>query len=303
MGEGLTAGAYDTFEETCKRRSDRILAPLRIHVAGKDPSGEAFEEDAITVNINKHGGAISLTHPLFAEQRLLIRNLENGEEADFRVVAELRRVFGDRREWGVEAVGGVCHIWGLDFGPPPEGVQPKALIACAECRTAMLTPLSSIEYDVLLHTGAISRHCKQCGQTTRWRPGEQAAAAGELVAGPGSPGVAERRKHSRRGLTMLLQIREGGGTTETVQTVDASKGGISFVSTHAYHVGEEVWFTLPFNSATGPKESKGRIVRAQSGPRGQLYGVSFLADFAEEVTKPERKKSRFWASFRRQAND
>ncbi len=302
MGEGLTAGAYDTFEETRKRRSDRILAPLRIHVIGRDASGEAFEEDAITVNINQHGGAISLTHPLFSDQRLLIRNQENGEEADFRVVGELRRVFGDRREWGVEVVAGHRHIWGLDFGPPPEGLQPKALIACADCRTAMLAPLSSIEYDVLLHIGAISRHCKECGQTTRWRPGEQAAAAGELVAGPGSS-AAEKRKHPRRRLTILLQVREGGGKTETVQTLDVSKAGISFVSTRAYQLGEEVWFTLPFNSGTEPMETKGRIVRCQSGPRGQLYGVSFLADAAGEVTEPERKKSRFWAGFRRRASN
>ena len=95
---------------------------------------------------------------------------------------------------------------------------------------------------------------------------------------------------------MLLRVRDRSGRTESVQTVDASKGGITFVSTGAYHVGEEVWFTLPFTAGTAPKETKGRIVRCQSGPRGQLYAVSFLADDAEEVTEPERKRSRFWAS-------
>ncbi len=100
---------------------------------------------------------------------------------------------------------------------------------------------------------------------------------------------------------MLLQVRYQSGKVETVQTVDASKGGISFVSIGTYRVGEEVWFTLPFNAGTAPKETKGRIVRCQSGPRGQLYAVSFSADEAGEVTTPERKKSRFWASLTERA--
>ncbi len=296
MEQVLTSGNYGAVEGTPRRRSDRILAPLHIFVTGKDQSGMAFEEEALTVIINKHGAAISLGKILYPEQRLRIRNLENGIEADFRVVGELRRVLGDRREWGVEVVNPESQIWGLDFGPPPEQPQPKALIACAECKTALLTPLSSIEYDILLHTGAISRHCKGCGQTTRWKPSEQAAAAGELVVGSEPPpAVAEKRKTPRRLLTMLLQVRDRSGRTESVQTVDASKGGITFVSTGAYHVGEEVWFMLPFTPGTAPKGTKGRVVRCQSGPRGQLYAVSFSADDVEEVAEPERKRSRFWA--------
>ncbi len=303
MAQGLTTGGYGLKESLAKRRSDRILAPVRIHVSGEEAPGRTFEENAITVNINKHGAAISLTHLLFSEQRLRIRNLENGIEADFRVVGELRRVFGDRREWGVEVANPESQIWGLDFGPPPESVQPKALIACVECKTALLAPISSIEYDVLLHTGAISRHCKGCEQTTRWKPGEQAAAAGELVTGLEAPRPAvERRKHPRRRVTMLLQVRDQGGKTESVQTVDASKGGISFVSSSVFRVGEEVWFTLPFTTGDAPTESKGRIVRCESGPRGQLYAVSFEEVQTGERAKLPQTKLRFWASLPRRAS-
>ncbi len=296
MGQVLTSANYGAEDGAVRRRSDRILAPLRILVSGKNPSGVAFDEDALTVIINKHGAAISLAQVLYPEQRLRIRNLENGIEADFRVVGELRRVLGDRREWGVEEVGPGSGIWGVDFGQRPEGSQAKALIACMECRSALLTTISSTEYHVLLHTGLMSRHCERCGQTTRWKPSEQAAAAGELVAGSEPPPAAvEKRKHARRHLTMLLRVRDQSGRTESVQSVDASKDGISFVSKCAYHVGEEIWFTLPLTAGTAPKETKGRIVRRQSGPRGQLYAVSFSTADAEEVAEPERRASGFWA--------
>jgi hypothetical protein len=281
-----------------RRRSDRILAPVRIWVAGKDATGEDFEEEAVTVSINKHGAAISLTHMLVPEQRLQIRNLENGIEATFRVVGELRQVFGERREWGVEVLNPESKIWGMDFTPPPEGVEPKALIACAECQTALLTAISSIEYDVLLHTGVMSRHCERCGQTTRWRPGEQGAAAGEAGArAEPPPGVVERRKHRRTRVTMLVRVRDRGGKTETVQTVDASKGGISFVSKSAYKLGDEISVTLPFTTGDTPKESKARILRCQPGPRGTLYAVSFAAAEAREAVEAERGRSR-WGRLR-----
>ncbi len=297
MGQVLTSADCDAAEGTRRRRSDRILAPLRIRVAGSDPSGATFEEDARTVIINKHGAAISLAQMLFPEQRVRIRNLENGIEDGFRVVGELRRVLGDRREWGVELLDPESNIWGVDFGEPPEGAQPKALIACVECKTALLTPISSDEYYILLHTGLMSHHCERCGQTTRWKPSEQAAAAGEMVAGSESPqAVDERRKHPRRRLTMLLRVCDQSGKAETVQTVDASKGGISFVSTVAYTVGSEVSLTLPFTSGTTPKQTRGRIVRCQSGPRGQLYAVSFAEEKTREAAKQEGKKSGFWAS-------
>ncbi len=297
MAQTLMTISGSAVEKARRRRSDRILAPLHIHVTGKDPSGMPFEEDALTVIINQHGAAISLAHILYPEQGLRIRNLENGIEADFRVVGELRRVLGDRREWGVEVLDADSGIWGVDFGQPPEASQPKALISCAECKTASLTIISSDEYQVLLHTGLMSHHCERCGQTTRWKASEQAAAAGEFVAGTNpAPEVIERRKHPRRRLTMLLPVRSQDGSVVTVQTVDASKGGICFLSASTFHVGEVVWLMLPFTTGAGPVETKGRIVRCQAGPRGQLFAVDFSVAEPAEAARPERKRSRFWTS-------
>ncbi|MBZ5513437.1 MAG: hypothetical protein LAN62_01060, partial [Acidobacteriia bacterium] len=52
-----------------RRRSDRILVPLRIRVTGVDAAWDPFEEDAVTISVNKHGACISLQHVLLPEDR------------------------------------------------------------------------------------------------------------------------------------------------------------------------------------------------------------------------------------------
>jgi hypothetical protein len=263
-------------EEVKRRRSDRILVPLRIRVTGLDASSEPFEEDSITISVNKHGASISLQHQVVPEQKLTIKNLENGIAADFRVVGELRQVFGSRREWGVETLCPECNIWGLDFALPPEGVQPKVLICCAVCKEGALSTISSIEYDVLLYTGVISRHCERCDQTTRWEPSGHSPEP-QLIARAVKPVPAplERRRHRRLKLTMLVRVRNAKGESEVAQTLDVSKGGVCFVSKREYKVGELLMLTLPSTDKPVPVEASGRVVRAQSTPRGNVYGIMF----------------------------
>src|SRR5690242_7709524 len=87
-----------------KRRTDRVLAPVRIRVIGNDVSGVSFSEETITVSFSAGGARISLTHPLIPDDVILIKNLANNIEEEFRVVGAFQQVFGDRREWGVEAL-------------------------------------------------------------------------------------------------------------------------------------------------------------------------------------------------------
>jgi PilZ domain len=261
------------------RRSDRILNPIRIRVYGFDASGNTFEEETITVSVNKHGACISLQHMLRPEQEINIQNLENGIATKFRVVGELRQVFGARREWGVETHCPECNIWGLEFESPPDDAQPKVLISCTECKKGTLSPLTSIEYDVLLYTGVISRHCQFCDQTTRWGPSgnpPEPLLIARAVRPVSSP--LERRKHRRHNMTMLLRVRNKQGEAETAQTLDVSKGGVRFLSRRTYQVGDSVYVTLPSADKTTPTETRGCIVRAELNQRGTAYGVRFEKD-------------------------
>lgn len=177
-------------DEIGRRRSDRILAPVRIRVTGHDSSGVRFEEETLTACINKHGASISLSHSLRPEDRVRIENLATGTEGEFRVVGVSQQLFGSRREWGVEALNPEVNIWGVEFPSPSEGIQPKGLIQCKACRKVTLTPLSAIEYGVLLSQGQISRHCDGCDVTTRWQPSEEPAAAqvAQMATNPVAPG-------------------------------------------------------------------------------------------------------------------
>jgi hypothetical protein len=257
-----------------RRRSDRILAPVRILVSGVDVAKKHFQEEAVTVSVNKHGACISLLRQLLPDQKLSIRNLENDVETQFRVVGELRQVFGERREWGVETLCPECNIWGLDFEQPPDHVQPKALICCSQCGNGSLCSLTSMEFDVLLAAGKISRHCESCGETTRWQPGRVASELA-LPSSSASPRMDERRKHRRLPLSMLVRVRNSQGETAVAQTLDVSKGGALFLSRHRHSIGEILYLTLPSTDKLVPTESRGRVVRAQMTERGTLYAVKF----------------------------
>lgn len=260
-----------------RRRSDRILAPVSIRIIGNDVSGVSFAEETTTVSFNQQGGRISLTHALLPDDVVLIKNLENGIEEEFRVVGAFQQVIGDRREWGIEAINTQSKIWGVEFTPPAEGVQPKVLIECAACKRAAQSPLSSIEYDVLLATGLISRHCPRCGETTRWKPSEQPLTTEVIVAGtPSATPGQERRKARRLRLVMRVRVRNNWGVIEIAQTRDVSKAGLCFVSTQRFGIGEEVYITLPFADNQEPVETKCKIVWTAEGTSGRFFGVLYV---------------------------
>jgi PilZ domain len=262
--------------QTGRRRSDRILAPIRIRVIGNDANGRSFAEETVTVSFNQQGARISLVHSLLPDDIILLKNSDNNIEEEFRVVGCFQQVFGDRREWGVEALNPESGIWGVEFSTPAEGVQPKVLIECAACKKAAQSTLSTIEYDVLLATGLISRHCDRCNETTRWKPSEQPLTAEMVAAGRATPRPdTERRKVRRLKLAMRLRVRNSWGIVDIAQTRDVSKAGLCFISSQRFEVGDEVFITLPFADNQAPVETPGKIVWTAQGSVGRFYGVQY----------------------------
>jgi len=263
--------------EEQKRRTDRVLAPVRIRVIGNDTSGVSFSEETVTVSFSAGGARISLTHPLLPDDIILIRNLLNDIEEEFRVVGAFQQVFGDRREWGVEALNPESGIWGIDYTPPVEGLQPRVLIECAACKNAVQSPLSTIEYDVLLATGLISRHCDRCNETTRWKPSDQPVTP-EMIreSARTEPPSTERRKSRRLKLVMRLRVRTIWGVTDIAQTRNVSKGGLCFMSAKVFSVGDELFITLPFADNQTPVETPARVVWTRVEEAGRFYGVCYV---------------------------
>jgi hypothetical protein len=276
MGEAKPETEAVTDGES-RRRTDRILAPVRIRVIGNDMNGVAFSEDTVTISFNQQGARISLMHSLLTDDVVLIMNKDNSIEEEFRVVGAFQQVIGERREWGLEALNPESNIWGVEFSHPAEGIQPKALIECGACKKAVQSPMASIEYDVLLATGLISRHCDRCKETTRWRPSDQVVLPQMVEAGrKGARPSAEQRKARRLKLVMRIRVRNSWGVTDVAQTRDVSKSGLCFLSTKIFSVGDEVSIVLPFAFNQVPVETRGRIVWSALSATGRYYGVAYV---------------------------
>lgn len=260
-----------------RRRTERILAPIRIRVIGNDISGVSFAEETVTVSFNQQGARISLVHALLPDDVILVANLENGIEDEFRVVGAFQQVFGNRREWGVEAVNPDSGIWGVEFVPDQTGTQPRVLIECAACKTAAQSTLSSIEYEVLLATGLISRHCDRCSETTRWKPSEQQVTEEILVRShkQTAQGMRTPRRTRRLKIAMQLRVRNAWGVVDIAQTRDVSKAGLCFASTQRFSPGDDVYITLPYAQNQAPVETKGRVVWTGEGTAGKFYGIEY----------------------------
>ena len=250
---------------------------MPIRVSGVDSAGNPFEEETETVNVNKHGACISLSHSLSPGNVVTIKNLRNGIEGEFRVVGSVRQVFGSRQELGVEAIDPEIEIWGVEFTPPPEVIQPRVVIRCASCDKEVFTHISLVQYQILLATGLISRQCDRCGETTRWKPGEHALTDQAVgLDTRAARAMEERRKHPRRRLAMRLNVRRDSDRSEMVQTMDVSKSGFCFVSKQSYKVGDEIYVTLPYAENRAPSETKGRIMWSHQVAVGMLYGVMYV---------------------------
>jgi hypothetical protein len=250
---------------------------VRIRVIGNDASGISFSEETETISFNQQGARISLARGLLPDDIVLIKSLGNGIEEEFRVVGGFQQVFGGRQEWGVEALNPASEIWGVEFIAPAEGLEPKVLIECAACKTAAHGALSSIEYEVLLSTGLISRHCKRCGETTRWKPSTQVLTAEVVASSVLKVAVeGERRKTKRLKLTMRIRVRTVWGVSDIAQTHDVSKAGLGFVSNQRFQVGDEVYITMPFIDQQVPVETKAKIIWTLEASVGRRYGLCYM---------------------------
>lgn len=257
------------------RRSDRILWPVPIRVTGTDHQSIPFVEETVTVSINLHGACISLTHILLPGAMILVKNKSNGIEEGFRVVLGGEQVFGDRREWRVEATHPERNIWGIEFNAPAEEVQPKVLIECGTCKNVAYTALTSMEYSLLLSVGMISHHCPPCGQTTRWKP-KTPAESGPARKANKAPAGAKARKVRRLELTMRVYVRDSRGAVDAVQTIDVSKGGLAFVSSRDFKIGDSVFIAFPFVDNKKPAETRGTILWSAQTPVGRTHGVNYV---------------------------
>ncbi len=280
-----------------RRRSQRVKLsiPLRIHAV--DEAGRAFQCDARTVDLNRHGARIQIPRLLGAGQIIHVLNVANRREADFRVVGAVLPlsqeggVFGvvgpvsedpaKHRGYGVECLDTALNFWGITFPrlTDSEPSVPNALLQCRKCETRAVLRVSLVEVDVLETAGIFSWPCETCREVTPWGYAEKdpvtAQSLEPLTDKP--PRDLHFRKYRRVALQLPLRIRKYSGDVEITNCEDMSKGGLCFITAKHYYTGEGILVACPYNASGQNIEVEAQIVRQQEikGTNRKIYGVKF----------------------------
>jgi len=268
-----------------KRRSDRLMLTVPLHVQGVDPKGGEFIEDARTVTLNRHGARIQILRPLVSGQTVRVTNLVCHKNADFRVIGPVSPRTEKGGEWGVECVDHKINIWGIQFPPSSaEDADSAAILECRNCHGVALMHLSLVEVEVLQTSGLLSKPCGACKITTQWGYAEKQLAMGAppdeaamLAEASQTDKGAEQRRHRRVSLQLPVLVRDYYGGVEVTKSENLSKGGFCFISEKNHLVGEGVLAACPYSASGHSIEIRAKIVRRLEiqGSTRKIYGVRY----------------------------
>lgn len=273
-----------------RRESERVMLEIPIRVMSFGGVGGSFSEDTRTLQVNRAGARISLKHRVSPGDEIRIVNLENLNEADFRVAGQIRLDRGEASEWGVECLDRDRNIWGIDFPPPLEssGAQAGALLKCRGCGKEAFHVLTLVEADILESTEAIQKRCEVCGQYSSWGHSELIRNVNpslpEAVAKPLPPpgekwdAKMERRAFKRVAVKLPAHFCTHKGEEETSKTENISKRGLAVCLHLQYAVGEILTVACPYTPGGQNFFQKAEIRRrvVVSMDRKWLYGMQYL---------------------------
>jgi hypothetical protein len=101
---------------TKERRSRRVEMNVPVVVHRPAKYGPLFYESTQTLVINAHGALIPLTDKVAPKQRLLVQNIESGEQQECQVVSVQNVRMGPPRV-AVEFVRPLPTFWRIAFPP------------------------------------------------------------------------------------------------------------------------------------------------------------------------------------------
>lgn len=277
-------------EHTERRRSERLLGRVPIEVVGQDAMGSVFIEAAVALCFNQHGARISLKHSLVPEEVILIKNLQNEIEEEFRVIERLGGTNGGGVQWSLVALEPESRIWRVTMTLPAPGEQARAIIECPICLQPTLSVLSSIEYDFLLAVGTLSRYCPKCGKVRVWRMSNRYPSAQRAASANSSDLPLERRSRRRQCVSLGVRVRNLRGASHDVEIRNISKGGLCFTGSRTFQVGDGVCVTFPFGVRRSAVERIGTIIWTAANSSQRFYGVRFVQKRRTQAGKaPDRQ--------------
>ena len=272
------------------KQSEHVRLSLPIRVLGFDEARGRFIEDTHTILVSPTGSLIGLKHRVFPADTVRVINLENMEEADFRVVGPSIVNETEVAEWGVECVEKDRRIWGPQYTKLLEarGKEASIRIECRACHQQYERSTTLLEIEVLEATGMIALECDQCRKPTYWTYAEtnrrpKTFVVAEAVAPP--PRVVpirqqlERRARKRVRIKLPVLIRNERGEEEIRETADITRDGVAVSLAMELTQGQTVTLLCPYAPNGTNIAQKARVIWADPYPSGgrRYYGLRFIS--------------------------
>jgi hypothetical protein len=204
---------------------------------------------------------------LVPQQKLTIRCLKTGLDAAAQVVGPIVGA-AEGYHFGVALLHPEVNIWGINF-PSLDGTENPAgrvFLACADCHAQEVVHLDVFELGVLTANECLTRPCKQCHDTTLWRPyGWEEGRIPVGRAAPDSRHMIQERKAPRINLKVNACLRHSVYGEEVVSTENVSRGGFRFISRKDYPIGTVIEAALPYSPGAANIFIPARIVHAEAG--------------------------------------
>jgi hypothetical protein len=99
-----------------ERRSQRIELTVPVVVHRPVKGGSQFSERAQTLVVNAHGALMALAEKVTPAQRLLMQNIDSGEQIECRVVYMVKEVAGPTKV-AVEFTRPTPSFWRIAYPP------------------------------------------------------------------------------------------------------------------------------------------------------------------------------------------
>jgi len=99
-----------------KRRSQRIELTVPVVVHRPPKQGQQFSEKSQTLVVNAHGALMVLAEKVTPRQRLLMQNIDSGEQKECRVVCVEKELTGPTKV-AVEFTRPAPSFWRIAYSP------------------------------------------------------------------------------------------------------------------------------------------------------------------------------------------
>lgn len=279
-----------TLDEQKVRRSGRVTLAVPIELVGTDVYGQEFWEETKTAVVSRYGAAVISRRKLIPQQEMTIRRLDTNKEAEIRIVAKV----SDEKDgyvYGVGFTNSDVNFWDVEL-PGSTRTQNEAhsvILMCGSCQTRESVQAGEIALGILDEEQGVSRFCKRCQTSTRWKHVEDDASLKSVQptrpsAPPGSSvATPAPRRNTRKDVRAKVNARACvriGNYSDEVTCRDMSRGGLCFDSRRRYVPGDQIQIAVPFTPGAENLFVSARIAYVRELPEQNLFrhGAAYVSN-------------------------